>query len=925
MPSFVYSPGIKVYIDSYKKGSIIDVSDDLTGAGMQRRADGVSQFQFGLTNARRKYDNVFTPNDRIVVVMKRLTWMRTFTGYLNSVPLLSSWPRDVGVTATCSLKRLQYFWWDPNITASQELVRQSLLLSPDGSAPDGGIKQAVINLLEEVVDWSGAQAAHDKALAGTKIHIGGIPKNWFDFAAKIAKSVADNVEQEHILAAQLLSAAGAGATLSGQSVTGKGTIDPSKVDLDAKQAAYADQILAVVFSQGLDAKDAALTIGCALQESTLRMYANRNIPASLVIPHDAVGGDHLSVGLFQQQAGPGFSWGTVAECMNVEHSTLKFLEVLKSIPNRKSMPFTAAIQAVQRSGKPSAYAKWEGPANKIVQAYLSSVPTLGGDSQFQSNSGALNSTGTSDSPNSVGNGNTSRSTIFSDSGNRTTTVTASHGTTTPDRLIQVAEQVTQRSIPYSQALRSNYDNPNPTYFDCSSFVRWVYYQSIGETFGMPGTAQTQYEWAISNGGKAITPQEAANIPGALMFVKRGQDHIHHVEMSLGDNQRTIGSHHSGTVAGIINYPASQFDLACTLPKVDYTGAVAGTSDGALLNGSSLSPAVQAALASTGATATGTDIKQNGSSLDSLFGSVPWTNAVTTDDGLANNLTGIRALQNDSPILPYISNLLNATMRQFCSAPNGDFIAWFPDYYGIWGTAAKMVLQPIEVSDFTVSWSDEYLVTHQFVVGSYAESGLEVNLASADISAINVINRLDSTGIATIEQPGIMAALFGLDQTPDEQFRFTKFIYDRFGPRPNFTQVAGAIGPKGEFFMALFKFMQNWANQYNANIDITWMPELYPGMLVQFPDYNFQAYVNTVEHSVAFGSGGSFSTRINISAPARIKDTGPEDRLYGLPIAGVGGKPLGGNTDNTPAKGARSSTPPTNKVNPAVNAKLERLP
>jgi hypothetical protein len=268
------------------------------------------------------------------------------------------------------------------------------------------------------------------------------------------------------------------------------------------------------------------------------------------------------------------------------------------------------------------------------------------------------------------------------------------------------------------------------------------------------------------------------------------------------------------------------------------------------------------------------------------------------------------------------------MRQFCSAPNGDFIGWFPDYYGIWGTAAKMVLQPIEVKDFTVTWSDEYLVTHQFVSPTN-DGGQQLDLSSGDVTAISVLSRTESTGIATIDQPGIMAALFGLDQTPDEARRFTEFVYKRFGPRPNYTQVPGVTGPKGEFFLALFLFMQNWTAQYNANIDITFMPELFPGMLIQFPEYNFQAYVASVEHTVQFGAGGGFKTRINIQAPARIKDTGNEDKMIGLPIAGAGGKPIN-NTKIDKVHTGRSSTPAKTKTlqksgkAPRGNPKLERL-
>ena len=895
MSTFVYAPGIKVYIDTHDYG-ILDVSEDLTKGGMQRRSDGVSQFQFGLNNVRRKYDNVFKPNDRLVVVMKRLTWLRTYTGYLNSVPLFSSWPREVMLTSSCSLKRLQYFFWDPNLAASQRLVQQSLEVQNDGSTPDGGIKQVVINLLEEVVDWSSAQALGKKELAGSRVHIGAIPATWFDYAAVVAQSVADNQKEEAALATALVSYLGAGATIAGQTGSANGKVPEGTyegVGLDATQADYASQIISITLGQGLTTKDAAVAIGCCLQESGLHMYANSRIPESLKYPNQAVGSDHLSVGLFQQQAGTGFSWGTVAECMDVTHSTNKFLGVLKGISNRATLPFTTVIQQVQRSAFPNAYAKWEKPANAIVAAY---APT---------NNGTLGSVlGTPGNPTA---------------GNSTALTPVGHTSTTGTKLVETARLLVPMHVPYQLDGDSAYNDPHPTHLDCSSFVQWVYYHAIGDINGMPRRALEIYAWAIKNGGQAISPANAHKNPGTLCFVGSSPESIDHVEMVVAQD-RTIGAHHKGTYVGEERYPAKSFDYACTLPKVTYVaGAVVPLSGDSISTGTSNST-ITAALA-TGATAARTDIitGPNAGAIDNLFGPTPWINTnPSADTGNAESLIGIRSLQNDEPILPYINNLLNATMRQFCSAPNGDFIAWFPDYYGLWGTAAKMVLQPIEVKDFQVDWNDEFLITHQFVQPTNY-GGQQLDLASGNVQATDVLAASVSAGIATIEQPGIMAALFGLDQTKDETERFTREVLDRFGARPDHVQIPGVTGPKGEFFMALFLFMQNWTHQFTANIQITFMPELFPGMLIQFPDYNFQAYVVQVEHTFTLGEGGGFGTTINIAAPSRIKDTGGSDHLLGLPIAGTKHRP--GKTHHAaPPKGGtakgRSSKPPKAKPSKA---------
>jgi hypothetical protein len=77
-----------------------------------------------------------------------------------------------------------------------------------------------------------------------------------------------------------------------------------------------------------------IAIMTIMTESGGHMYANANIPASLKIPHDAIGSDHHSVGLFQQQVGSdgtnAFGWGTVQQCMDINHSVDAFLRALKN-------------------------------------------------------------------------------------------------------------------------------------------------------------------------------------------------------------------------------------------------------------------------------------------------------------------------------------------------------------------------------------------------------------------------------------------------------------------------------------------------------------------------------------------------------------------------------------------------------------------
>lgn len=117
------------------------------------------------------------------------------------------------------------------------------------------------------------------------------------------------------------------------------------VGLNNTQFGHAQAIVAAVKARGLPERAAHIAIEVALTESGLRVYANSNIPESLRLPHEAVGHDHLSVGIFQQQTP---MWGTCADCMGVATSTAKFLNALGKV-NWQSMSNWMAAQSVQRS------------------------------------------------------------------------------------------------------------------------------------------------------------------------------------------------------------------------------------------------------------------------------------------------------------------------------------------------------------------------------------------------------------------------------------------------------------------------------------------------------------------------------------------------------------------------------------------------
>lgn len=120
-------------------------------------------------------------------------------------------------------------------------------------------------------------------------------------------------------------------------------------------------------AKNLPIRGAMIGIGTTLVESgdPQKMYANRSVPASLGLRHDAIGSDHDSVGLFQQrQAG----WGTLAQRMSpFESAGLFFSAMLRKFPNWQSMAPGAVAQGVQVSAFPGRYAGKMAKALSLAQ------------------------------------------------------------------------------------------------------------------------------------------------------------------------------------------------------------------------------------------------------------------------------------------------------------------------------------------------------------------------------------------------------------------------------------------------------------------------------------------------------------------------------------------------------------------------------
>lgn len=257
----------------------------------------------------------------------------------------------------------------------------------------------------------------------------------------------------------------------------------------------------------------------------------------------------------------------------------------------------------------------------------------------------------------------------------------------------------------------------------------------------------------------------------------------------------------------------------------------------------------------------------------------------TEESLA--LKGERSLMNDEPLLGFIEQLCQGSLRNFMSLPNGDFFAFIPDYFGgLTGRTPYWEIDDIEILNGEIQLSDEALATHVYIVGDTGIMDHEIDL----------FEKLQTTGVITVFNAfladflnGIYAPTISEDGKPTSEAT-QKFIeeeervpslankekaiafLERYGARPFYEEAPYIRSHYYETFLAYQMFCLMWSKQFLTTFEFTFMPELIPGGLVAFPQHGIQCYIDEVQHTGDYQSG--FRTRANLSAPTATKNGNP---------------------------------------------------
>src|SRR5208283_4037337 len=88
---------------------------------------------------------------------------------------------------------------------------------------------------------------------------------------------------------------------------------------------------------------------------------------------------------------------------------------------------------------------------------------------------------------------------------------------------------------------------------------------------------------------------------------------------------------------------------------------------------------------------------------------------------------------------------------------------------------------------------------------------------------------------------------------------------RYGPRVLREEVPLVTSTIYECLLAYQQFLVGWSRQFITPFTFTFMPELFPGGKVGFPEHGLQMYIESVTHT--WDTTNGYSTVANLTAPS----------------------------------------------------------
>lgn len=146
--TYNYSPSIKAYVavDGKNSTKYYDLSSDIQTCVINRKTDDCSDGNIILANKGRKYNELFSPFDRIVVfTTKGGHEYRLLTGYITKVTNWTLTDQDMRIYFSDTLYRLKCLYFDPGLSESKKALGNAQIGWDFGSQ--------MYSILMNIADW----------------------------------------------------------------------------------------------------------------------------------------------------------------------------------------------------------------------------------------------------------------------------------------------------------------------------------------------------------------------------------------------------------------------------------------------------------------------------------------------------------------------------------------------------------------------------------------------------------------------------------------------------------------------------------------------------------------------------------------------------------------------------------------------------
>lgn len=881
MKRFVYAPKVEAWVKTSE--GIVELTPYIVSGSVNRKVNQISTASLVIRNPDFRWTHrktkqrdgveevrpMFHPMDPITITLTRIKDrpVQVFTGYLDQTPYMQLYPGTCTLQASCTLKRLLHTYFDPALPYTLQFMSKygwyptgaGQIISTQGNRPtsDGVQSDATIGKLLEatLIEIGGWEPEN--------IHIGRIPP---DLAKKVTAIANRNLSEGEKVAEAiddlLRDIIGVGIYGSGGVVGGGTTVTPGATGGATLGSLTPNQKVFVETLADLAGFDKCVVSAWVFKEMNGSAAQDRENSHNY---------NWLNIGYFDTGPNTNITQSPVfQDPKTAAQATFEFMQGkrwgasqgIRNILKASGKSANEQLQAICASG-------WATAGD-----YCASITSLYKSCQRNAPKSSTSRSSAPSAPTPSGglNGdNKSRGTIAYAASRNGANSSGGGGSTSCG--YPLAKQATPCSSPEDHVAGGRAGEGQPwenkgwdlcvpvgtkALATCSGKITKVYLGTGRLTAGWQIHLQcdngNNYFYNL-HGGSTVSVSAGQRVKCGEVLGTTGNTGVPHLHFSAENNQ----------------YPM------LNLPPGSGSGASSGSSGG--ISGGS-SGGGGGGVGGIGEKIPRGEVRREAKA--AAFAALLEFPSLA-EQAEAILLTGKRSLLNDKPLLPFIQELTNASLRNFMSLPNGDFFAFYPDYFGGLGRTPYWVIDDVEIIEGKIELSDDALATHVFVVGDTSAP-----LAGLGGDGIDWIDRVQTSGVVSLNDAfgsdfinfgRKYKTTYGHKLNPDDpgvlpdnilDFNDEKDVIEflkRYGARPKEIDQQMIRNRYYELFAAYQTFCLMWSQQFLTDFEFTFMPELFPGGLVGFPDHGIQCYVDEVTHTFDYTVG--FSTQAKLMAPAAL--------------------------------------------------------